>query len=356
MKKYAVLILIALSACTKNENADTTPIDTEGDIVFISRRTPDGEWTMYIMNSDGTNQRAILNSYVRCAPPVISHNGNKIAFTTYENNTYKLYAINKDGQNPVLLSQLQQYCGSPAWSPDDSKISFVKNDQSGGGIYHVYSISSDGTNETKLTNLNNNFSPQWTPDGSKIIFTSGDANWTGNYSIYSMNSNGTNKQLITPQNKSFGGAVLSPDGSKMALVSNDWDGSQIFVMNANGTGLKQLTFTVSPDYWDTGFPRDANDSPVWSPNGSRIAYVSWANGTPDIFVMYSNGLNNRRLTNGPIRDESPSWTKDSKYILFSSNRELNMSAEIYIMKANGQSQTPLTKYIADDIYPTFIEK
>jgi Tol biopolymer transport system component len=353
MKKYAVLALLALSACKKND-VDTTPINIQGDILFISRRTPNSaEWTLYMMNADGTNQRPLLNNYVRCTPPVLSRNGSKIAFTTYDNGFYNLYTINKDGQNLVFLSKAIQYCGSPAWSPDGSKILFVKNADASGGNYNIYSINSDGSNEVKLTDQHDNFSAQWSPDGSKIFFISAAANVAG---IYSMNSNGTGRQLLTPQNKSFGGAVLSPDGNKLALVSNEWNGSQIFVMNTDGSGLKQLTFTVSPKYWDTGFPRDANGNPVWSPDGSKIAYVSWANGTPDIFVMNSNGLHNKRLTNGPIRDENPSWTKDGKYILFSSNRDMTMSSEIYIMKANGQSQTPLTKYNADDIYPLFIER
>ena len=169
-----------------------------------------------------------------------------------------------------------------------------------------------------------------------------------------MNADGSDKQLLTPQNKSFGNPVISPDGQKIAITSIDWNGSQIFVMDANGKSIKQITFTVSSEYFDTGFPREGNNNPVWSPDSRKIAYVSYENGSPDIFIINADGTRNKRLTDTPLRDENPQWTKDGSYILFSSNRNPNVSSEIYIMRTEGQLQTPLTNFIWDDIYPSFI--
>ena len=70
-----------------------------------------------------------------------------------------------------------------------------------------------------------------------------------------MNIDGSNKHLLTPQNKSFGDPKVSPSGNMISITSNDWNGSQIFVMNSDGSNLKQMTFTVSSLYFDTGFPR-----------------------------------------------------------------------------------------------------
>lgn len=123
MKKYFIAALVILSSCKKDEAIDMTPIAVQGEILFISRRLPNSaEWQMFLMNADGTNQRAISNSLVRCAPPVLSTSGTKIAFTTYEDNEYRLYVIDKDGQNQKLLAKGNQFCGQPAWSPDDSTL------------------------------------------------------------------------------------------------------------------------------------------------------------------------------------------------------------------------------------------
>jgi TolB protein len=355
MKKYFIVAVIILSSCKKDAVVDMTPINAKGEILFISRRISNSaDWQIFLMNADGTNQRALSNNLVRCSPPILSHSGTKVAFTTYDNNFYyNLYVIDIDGQNQNLLSKGKQFCGSPAWSPDDRRIAFVKNDNNMGGTYDIYSISVDGSNEIKLTNQNDNFSPQYSPDNNSIIFSSSNNTWAG---IYKMNIDGSSKRLLTPQNKSFGDPKISPSGTMIAITSNDWNGSQIFVMNSDGTNLKQITFTVSSKYFDTGFPRDGNCNPVWSPSSDQLAYVSYENGSPDIFNINSDGTGNKRLTDTPLRDENPVWTKDGNYILFSSNRSPNVASEIYIMRTAGQVQTPLTNYRGDNIYPTFIDK
>lgn len=353
MKKYFVVAVLIIASCKKDTAIDMKPINATGEILFISRRIPNSaDWQMFLMNAGGTNQRAVSNSLVRCTPPVLSNSGIKVAFTTYENNYYNLYVVDIDGQNQKLLAKGKQFCGEPAWSPDDSNIAFVKNDDNSGGNYNIYSVQTDGSNETKLTSQNNNASPRYY-DKNLIVFSSSNGTWSG---IYKMNADGNNKQILTPQNKSFCNPVISPDGRKIAVASIDWNGSQIFIMNADGSNLKQITFTVSSKYFDTGYPRDGNGNPVWSPDSKKIAYVSYENGSPDIFTINSDGTKNKRLTDTQLRDENPCWTKDGNYILFSSNRNLNVSSDIYIMRAEGQLQTPLTNYIADDIYPAFIYK
>jgi len=353
MKAYFAAACILLSSCTKDAAVDMTPIHANGEILFISRRISNSaDWQMFIMNADGTNQKTVSNHLVRCAQPILSNDNTKIAFTTYDSNFYyNLYVIDIDGRNQKLLSKGKQFCGSPVWSPDDKRIAFVKNDNNIGGTYDIYSIKVDGSDELKLTHQNDNFSPQYFPGSHSLIFASSNSSWTG---IYKMNTDGSNKQLLTPPNKSFGDPKISPNGKMISITSNDWNGSQIFVMQSNGSHLKQITFTVSSIYFDTGFPRDGNANPVWSPDSDKLAYVSYENGSPDIFVIHSNGTGNKRLTDTPLRDEGPSWTKDGNYILFSSNRNPNLAHQIYIMGAQGQSQTPLTDYMGDNIYPTLL--
>ena len=355
MKKYFLAAFIIISSCKKGAVVDMTPINTKGEILFISRRISNSaDWQMFLMNADGTNQRTVSNNLVPCSPPILSHSGTKVVFTIYDTNFYyNLYIIDINGQNQKFLSKGKLFCGSPAWAPDDNRIAFVKNDNNVGGTYDIYSISVDGSDEIKLTSQNDNFSPQYFSDNASIIFASSNNTWTG---IYKMNIDGTNKYLLTPQNKSFGDPKISPGGDMISITSNDWNGSQIFVMNSDGTNLKQLTSTVSSKYFDSGFPRDGNCNSVWSPTSNKLAYVSYENGSPDIFLINSNGTGNKRLTDTPLRDENPAWTKDGNYILFSSNRNPNVASEIYIMTTEGQMQTPLTSYPGENIYPTFVNQ
>ena len=220
MNKYIVAAFIFISSCKPDTVIDMTPIDAQGEILFISRRIVNSaDWQMFLMNEDGTNQRIVSNNLVRCAPPILSNSGAKVAFTTYDSNQYyNLYIIDTDGQNQKFLSKGKQFCGSPAWSPDDSSIAFVKNDSHAGGTYDIYTIKVDGSNEIKLTDQNDNFPPQYFSDKKAIIFSSLNNNWTG---IYKMNIDGTNKQLLTPQNKSFGDPKISPNGKMISITSGD---------------------------------------------------------------------------------------------------------------------------------------
>jgi len=354
MKKYIIAALIILSACNKDAGVDSIPVKAGGEVLFISRRISNSaDWQLFLMNADGSNQRRVSDNIVSCSPPVRSNNGQKILFTSYDNNINNLYVIDIDGQNKKLLSQGRQFCGSASWSPDDSSIVFIKNNNSVGGNYDIYSIKADGSSEVKLTSGTDHMEPQYSPANDFIIFSSSNNNHTG---IYKMNIDGSNKRLLTPAGKSFSGTKISPDGSMMAVVSNDWNGSQIFTMHSDGSKLKQITFTVSSKYFDTGFPRDANGSPVWSPDSKQLAYVSYENGSPDIYVINGNGTGNKQLTNTPLRDEHPVWTRDGNYIVFSSNRQPNVASQIYIMQPHGQSQKPLTDYPGDNIYPSLIYK
>lgn len=133
----------------------------------------------------------------------------------------------------------------------------------------------------------------------------------------------------------------SPDGSQIVFQSdrND-DDSEIYIMNADGTGIKRLTNSPGPD-----------QTPVWSPDGSRIVFQSFRDGNAELYSMTPEGDNLVNLTNHHSEDSHPKFSHDGLKIIFDSDREsLQSNWEIYEMNLDGTSLDRKTDYENWDTY------
>jgi len=125
-------------------------------------------------------------------------------------------------------------------------------------------------------------------------------------------------------------------GGRLAFYSNRSGNDDIYVMNADGSGLTNLT--NSPDARDL--------SPTWSPDGSRIAFRSYRDRVWDIYVMNADGSGVVNVTNNPRVDTDPVWSPDGRRIAFRSNRDGNL--EIYVVNADGSGLLNLSDNPASD--------
>jgi WD40 repeat protein len=114
------------------------------------------------------------------------------------------------------------------------------------------------------------------------------------------------------------GATYSPDGTRIAFMNN-YDGDyEICVMNADGTGVKQLTKNSAVDAY-----------PSWSPDGTQIAFTSNRDGDFDIYVMNADGSDQTNITSDdPSSDEFPRWSPDERFIAIETDRYGGVSAEL----------------------------
>ncbi len=214
----------------------------------------------------------------------------------------------------------------PAGTADTPTIEQVAFATGVDGHWEIFTVETDGTEATPLTDLETNqFHPAWSPDGTRIAFDAQSGE--GDMQIRVMDANGSNLQTLTDGPAWNYLPAWSPDGDRIAFVSNRDGNDEVYVMNADGSGQERLTTAVDEDL-----------SPSWSPDATQIAFQSNRGGFNQIYVMNADGSGVTRLIDSEGFD--PAWSADGARIAFASTVDGN--PEIYAMsaaKGQGSSQT-----------------
>ncbi|MGH7471051.1 MAG: hypothetical protein ACRENP_24135 [Longimicrobiales bacterium] len=254
----------------------------------------------------------------RDGAPSWSADGTRIAFFSERDGNSELYIMDADGNNPTRLTRMPSSEGYPQLSPDGRSIAFDSDRADG---FDIYIMDVDGTNVRRLTqHPARDVAASWSPDGQHLVFMS-DRAGTG-FDVYSIKRDGTGETRLTQTNASWF-PVFSPDGRKLALhVQRD-----VHVMPAEGGALQRLTH------------EPANGMhPSWSPDGNRIAFMSWRNGRTELFVMNADGSNQQHILSMERGDAiDPRWSPDGTRIVFVHLPDGMQGAErsIWVVNADG---------------------
>lgn len=355
-----------------------------------------GAWDGIVIKSDGVVKyeeqwpvSGTLNQPIPGAPPAGGMGAGKIAFVSDRSGTDNIWSIYSNGTGLTqLTSDSIENNYHPDWSPVDNKLVWEKSDPGQGGSERIWEMNTDGSGKIQLTTEPGNI-PYWSPDGTKIMFRSQRTNYNGWFYAYMMNSYGSNQQIIGSEGteceqdwspdstrviysmadyagllsdiyvansdgsnkikiasgKTFCTPVAwSPDGQKIAYVSEETGNREIFTINPDGTEKTQLTNNPSQDNFR---PDDSSFVPrkIWSPDSQKILFVSDRNGDWDIYSINRDGTGLTQLTNDAAKESAVQWSPDGSMIAYISDKSGINS--IWLMNSDGSNQIQVTDNVGN---------
>jgi Tol biopolymer transport system component len=204
------------------------------------------------------------------------------------------------------------------------------------GDYAIFAMDADGKREKRLTTSHDSeahgslyfqVEPAYAPDGALIAFASRRGT---SFDLFVMNADGNGTRQLTSTRENDGHPTWSPDGERIAFHRGD--PSQLFVMSADGSGQQRLTDDSAPEA-----------QPAWSPDGEWIAYVRRTPGTEirEVWLVRPDGSERRALTKLEAVVDAPAWAPDGATLAFASNDEEDRF-EVYTIGADGTGLRRLT--------------
>ena len=288
----STLFVLTVGVSPLFAQAPTTP-----KILFTSAR--DGNREVYIMNPDGSEQVRLTKHPGNDLQAVWSRTGEKILFVSDRGGERDLYMMNSDGSNVrrVFKRKIEAWRTTPTWSPDGKQIIYDQWDRSGGGTSGMY-ILTLGEQDPEFIGMYSR--PAWSPDGREIACSAANParRW-----IILMNARTQKHERLLPKKTLPWQTQPSwaATGDKIAFVGNKdpipvildkdlhnaWAAKDtIFIVNRDGTGLKQLV------------PEDGQAAlyPAVSPNGEEVLYTQQINGRRGRFQVFKVNVNSKIRT------------------------------------------------------------
>jgi TolB protein len=262
-----------------------------GQIVFVC--FVDGWDQICRMNGDGSNEQQLTFSEATDFYPEWGPQGNLITFSSRRTGEFAIWLMGADGSDQRRVSAAIGSLFAPDISPDGTRIVFTN---AIGNQQNIWIMDIDGSNARPLTSgPHNDVDPVWSPDGSLIAFAS---NRSGVTKHWVMDADGGSMRMLPDEIPAQGGrSDWSPDGRWLAFYAGPQNNRDIYRVATDGSGE-----------WHRLTNGGGNLAPSYSPDGNWIVFTSYRNGPDaDIWVMRADGSDPRQLTFNDRPDWQPRW-------------------------------------------------
>jgi TolB protein len=260
--------------------------------------------------------------------------GSRVVFVSGSKRNKDVYIAGIDGQGIRQITNFQNIMVSPSISPDGRFLAYTSYKEGKPNLFIMDLETGKDIHSDREEGMK--LGTAWLGKS-----TLGYAKTSGNHStIYTIDATSRQKKAIFTKEGILTSPSFSPDGTKMVFVSDMFGSPQIFIKDLSSGDAKRLTY--SGNY---------NTSPSFSPKGDLISFVAKINGSFEICTMNMDGSNQRVLTSGGIND-SPQFSPCGRYILYSSKKGDHYN--VYIMLYNGENKRMLKLTNKDEEQPRFV--
>lgn len=307
-KRLVIAMLLALAG---GAHAGIDP--GSASVAFVSIRTGDPQ--IWVRDSAG-QERMLTQGKGLYTQPSLARDG-RLAYVGREAGRPIILLLNSDGSEQRRLTEDSVAELAPSWSPDGKHLAyFALNLASGAMELRIRELA--GNSVLRLSGAGKSMGPAapvWSADGQRLAFVGADAG--GRNQVWVLQSDGTGLREISSKAAPRGAAWadLSPDGERVVWAADLREKGMHIMLTELGSGE---TKDLSPGLV-TG-----NESPRWSPDGRLIVFASArddkAGSRSDIFVMNADGSEVRNLTRHAAEDFDPRWSSDGRRIVFASLR------------------------------------
>jgi TolB protein len=380
---------------TRHEGWDGSPAWTPDGQAIVFYSEQDGEPRIFRMNRDGSAPLAISTKGETALSPTPTYNG-RLSFTVRRNSRWAIVSTRPDGSDLRVESDAARDYWAPAYDPSSGRVvcygagpsdetSRFEGDLPGPFLAHaprqvdlpdrtlsLYPVRGyiptlspdssevatseafsrlvvsrlDGSRKRTIFDRvkteryrgeNSPWGPSWSKDGAWLAFAVGAPFGAASEKVDIWKSRPDGSQAVnltsdSPANDAW--PDFSPDGRRIVFRSARDGNQEIYLMNADGTGVRRLT------------RHEATDTmPAFSSRGDRIAFTSQRDGDYEIYLLQLNADGSpgqlERVTNSPGRDMHPRFSPDDKWLLFTSQRgglndELPLLRVIFLPQPYGE--------------------